>query len=481
MIPARGKAAVVEAGLVLADLAEEIGGRLVPPDLGVRTRVSGITHDSRTVKPGNMFACVPGAVVDGHDYAGAAAAAGAAALLTERELNVDVPQLVVPDVRRSLGPASAAVFDHPDRDVKVVGVTGTNGKTTVTHMLGAMLAHLGRSVEVLGTLSGARTTPEAPELFARLAEMRARSVSYLAMEVSSHALELHRVDGLRFTVGAFTNLSQDHLDFHPTMESYFEAKARLFGGDFSESVVINEDDPAGQKLIERRPDARRYGIAQAADLKLDGPTSSFRWRHLPVTVQMAGEHNVYNALCAASVLEALGFEPDDVADAIGAINPVPGRMEWVAIGQPFRVVVDYSHTPDSLRAALAACRFAASPDGAVRVVFGCGGNRDTEKRPLMGAAAAQGADQVFVTSDNPRLEDPLAIIEAILAGIPDRDSVVVEPDRQAAIDQAVAHAAAGDVVLVAGKGHETTQTIGSSVVDFDDRIAAVNALQRAGF
>ncbi len=480
MIPARGKAAVVDPGLDLADLAEEIGGRLVPPG-AVHTRVLGITHDSRTVEPGAIFACVSGAVADGHDYADDAAAAGAAALLTERELSVEVPQLVVPDVRRSLGPAAAAVFGHPDRDVQVVGVTGTNGKTTVTHMLGDMLAHLGRSVEVLGTLSGARTTPEAPDLFARLADMRARSVSYLAMEVSSHALELHRVDGLGFTVGAFTNLSQDHLDFHPTMEAYFEAKARLFSRDVSETVVINEDDPAGRKLIERRPDAKRYGIAQAADLKLGGPTSSFRWRNLPVTLQMAGEHNVYNALCAASVLEALGCEPDDVADAIGAINPVPGRMEWVALGQPFRVVVDYSHTPASLRAALTACRFAASPDGAVRLVFGCGGNRDADKRPLMGAAAVQGADQVFVTSDNPRLEDPLAIIEAILAGIPDRGSVVVEPDRQAAIDQAVAHAAAGDVVLVAGKGHETTQTIGASIVDFDDRIAAVNALRRAGF
>ncbi len=470
-----------EPGLDLVDLAEEIGGRLVLPDASVHTRVFGITHDSRTVKPGAIFACVSGAVTDGHDYAEDAAAAGAAALLTQRELSVEVPQLVVPDVRRSLGPASAAVFGHPDRDVQVVGVTGTNGKTTVTHMLGDMLAHLGRSVEVSGTLSGARTTPEAPDLFARLADMRSRSVSYLAMEVSSHALELHRVDGLRFTVGAFTNLSQDHLDFHSSMEAYFEAKARLFSREFAETVVINEDDPAGQKLIERRPDARRYGIAQATDLKLGGPTSSFRWGHLPVTVQMAGEHNVYNALCAASVLEALEFEPDDVADAIGAINPVPGRMEWVAIGQPFRVVVDYSHTPDSLQAALAACRLAASPDGAVRVVFGCGGNRDADKRPLMGAAAAQGADQVFVTSDNPRLEDPLAIIEAILAGISDRGSIVVEPDRQAAIDQAVAHASAGDVVLIAGKGHETTQMTGSTVVDFDDRIAAVNALQRAGF
>ncbi|NNF54820.1 MAG: UDP-N-acetylmuramoyl-L-alanyl-D-glutamate--2,6-diaminopimelate ligase [Acidimicrobiales bacterium] len=472
---------MVEAGLDLADLAEEIGGRLVSPDLGVHARVFGITHDSRTVESGVMFACVPGAVVDGHDYAEEAAAAGAVALLTERELNVDVPQLVVPDVRRSLGPASAAVFDHPDRDIQVVGVTGTNGKTTVTHMLGAMLAHLGRSVEVLGTLSGARTTPEAPELFARLADMRARSVSYLAMEVSSHALELHRVDGLRFSVGAFTNLSRDHLDFHPTMEAYFESKARLFGTDLSEAVVINEDDPAGQRLIERRPEATKYGIVQAVDLKLEGPTASFQWRQLPVTLQMAGEHNVYNALCAASVLETLGFEPVDVADAIGAINPVPGRMEWVAIGQPFRVVVDYSHTPDSLRAALIACRFAAGPGGKVRVVFGCGGNRDASKRPLMGTVAAEGADQVFVTSDNPRLEDPLAIIEAILAGIPDRGSVIVEPDRQAAIDQAVAQAAAGDVVLIAGKGHETTQTIGSVVVDFDDRIVAVNALQRAGF
>ena len=452
------------------------------PDAG---RLLSISHDSRAAGPGVAFACIPGAKDDGHDFAEAAVAAGSPALLVQRELSLppelSADQVLVADTRRSVGPAAAAIFRHPDRDVSVLGVTGTNGKTTVTHMLGAMLQRLGASVEVMGTLSGARTTPEAPELFSRLANMRGRSVTYLAMEVSSHALELHRVEGLRFAVGAFTNLSQDHLDFHPTMDQYFEAKARLFTPERSATAVINADDAAGRRLLEQRPDALRYSLADAAEMDVHGPTSSFLWHDLPVEVQMAGTHNVSNALCAARILEALGYDSPDIADAIGAINPVPGRMEWISIGQPFGVVVDYSHTPDSLSAALAACRNALTEGGLVRVVFGCGGDRDPGKRPLMGDVAAGAADDVIVTSDNPRSEDPQAIIDQILSGIDDWSQVSVEPDRQRAIDLATDRCQPGDVLLLAGKGHETTQTIGTSVVEFDDRVAAVEALQRAGF
>jgi UDP-N-acetylmuramoyl-L-alanyl-D-glutamate--2,6-diaminopimelate ligase len=335
-----------------------------------------------------------------------------------------------------------------------------------------MLGKLGESVEVRGTLSGARTTPEAPELFAKLADLKRKGVRYFAMEVSSHALQLHRVNGMRFEVAAFTNLSQDHLDFHASMEEYFEAKARLFAPELSHRAVINADDPYGQALLQRRPDARQYSISDAADLSLDGPTSRFSWRGRVVSLQLAGIHNVANAMCAATVLDLLGVDNDDVADALCAIDPVPGRMEWVSVGQPFRVVVDYSHTPDSLRVALAACRTAATADGSVTVVFGCGGDRDREKRPLMGGVAATHADHVVVTSDNPRGEDPVAIIEQIVAGIPEGGSTVVEPDRQTAIDAAIATAKPGDVVLIAGKGHETTQTIGDEVRAFDDRVVA---------
>jgi UDP-N-acetylmuramoyl-L-alanyl-D-glutamate--2,6-diaminopimelate ligase len=464
-------------GIALDRLASEIGGELTgDPDV-----VTSIAHDSRSVDQGAIFACIPGENVDGHDFAATAVDRGARALLLQRHLDIDCPQILVQNSRVAMGPAAAAVYGHPEREVTVLGVTGTNGKTTVTQMLGSMLTKLDRSAQVLGTLTGARTTPEASELFATLADLRANRVEYLAMEVSSHALQMHRVDGMRFEVAAFTNLSRDHLDFHSTMEDYFAAKERLFQPELSANAVINGDDEHGRLLLERRPDARPYSLADAAELTLDGPTSQFEWQGRQVTLQLSGAHNVSNAVCAATILDTIGFDADDVADALCAIDPVPGRMEWISIGQPFRVVVDYSHTPDSIRVALAACRTAVSPDGQVAVVFGCGGDRDRAKRPLMGEAAVAGADHVVVTSDNPRSEHPDTIIDHIVAGIPTDRSVVVEPDRQAAIDGAIAQAKPGDVVLIAGKGHETTQTIGTRVIDFDDRLAAVTALKKAGW
>lgn len=463
------------AGVELRRVAADVDGELV----GESVEVAGITHDSRLVQSGFLFVCVPGQSADGHDFADRAVAAGAAALLVERRLDIDVPQVVVTDTRRMAGPAAATVLGHPERHITLIGVTGTNGKTTVTQMLGTMLGRLDRAVEVSGTLTGSLTTPDATDLFARLADLRRRAVRYLALEVSSHALALHRVEGLRFDVAAFTNLSQDHLDFHGTMADYFEAKATLFEPERSRMAVVNREDSAGRTLIDRRPDALTYGIDDAAELSLAAATSSFAWRGRPVTLQLAGRHNVVNALCAAVVLESLDIEPDDIADAIGAIDPVPGRMEWINLGQPFRVVVDFAHSPASLSVALEACRRAAT--GAVHVVFGCGGDRDRDKRPLMGWVAAEGADRITVTSDNPRGEDPAAIAAAILAGVPDLSEVTVEPDRRVAIDQAVAGAGPGDVVLIAGKGHEATQTIDGRVLDFDDRVVAVESLERAGW
>jgi UDP-N-acetylmuramoyl-L-alanyl-D-glutamate--2,6-diaminopimelate ligase len=265
------------------------------------------------------------------------------------------------------------------------------------------------------------------------------------------------------------------------MEDYFEAKARLFDPSVSRRAIVGVDDAAGRRLLARRPDAVPYGLADAESLRLDGPTSSFVFRGYPVTLQLAGEHNVQNALCAATVMVELGFSDDAVADALGAIDPVPGRMEWVGLGQPFRVVVDFAHTPESLRVALAACRNSAADERKVWVVFGCGGDRDRAKRPLMGAVAAAGADSLIVTSDNPRSEDPQSIIDQILAGVPVGTNVFDEVDREKAIDRAVTAAEPGDVVLIAGKGHEKTQIIGDRVVEFDDRVTAVVSLQRAGW
>jgi UDP-N-acetylmuramoyl-L-alanyl-D-glutamate--2,6-diaminopimelate ligase len=446
---------------------------------GDQTTVDDVTIDSRTVRPGSLFCCVPGACADGHEFAPSAVASGASALLVEHELPLDVAQIVTADARTATGWLSASFYGHPFDSFVGVGVTGTNGKTTTSQLIGAALRHLGHRVEVLGTLSGERTTPEAPDLQRLAAGWRGAGITACAMEVSSHALALQRVAGARFDVAVFTNLGRDHLDFHGTIERYFAAKSLLFEPDLAGVGIVNVDDVHGRALADHAGiRIVRFSMADVTDVRVSPTHHSYRWRGAEVSVGIGGGFNVMNSLAAATACAELGFTSGEVADALSSAGVVPGRFEPIDVGQPFSVVVDYAHTPEGLRQALLAARSAAS-GGRLIVVFGCGGDRDPEKRPAMGAAAAELADAVVITSDNPRSEDPAAIIDATVSGVPAgyRTNVVIEPDRRSAIALALTMAEAGDVVLVAGKGHETTQTVGRRVLPFDDRIVVRELLE----
>ncbi len=444
--------------------------------------VTSITHDSRHVRPGALFCCVPGATADGHDFAPAAVSAGAVAVVCERTVAVPVPRLRVASVREAMGPLAAAFHGHPSRKMAVAGITGTNGKTTVAHLLRSILERDGRRTGLVGTLTGARTTPEAPELQTELARMADGGTTAVAMEVSSHALAQHRVDGTEFAVVAFTNLSRDHLDFHGSMDEYFEAKARLFSPAFTGDAVVDVGSGYGLVMAERAERAGlrtiRCSLDDAAGVEVAATASRFRWSGVDVEVRLGGRFNAANAIVAATTAGVLGVAASVVAEGIGAAGPVPGRFEPVDEGQPFRVVVDYAHTPDGLDQVLRAAREVS--DGRVIVVFGCGGDRDRTKRPEMGLVAGTLADRVVLTNDNPRHEDPSSIIEEVRAGVPADAALTVEPDRRAAIEAAIAAAEPGDIVVIAGKGHETTQTIGDTVVPFDDRDVARDALAHRG-
>jgi UDP-N-acetylmuramoyl-L-alanyl-D-glutamate--2,6-diaminopimelate ligase len=432
--------------------------------------ITAVTHDSRTVAPGTLFVCVRGASVDGHQFASDAVAAGAVALAVEHHVPVSgsVVQIVVPDTRQAMGPLASAFYGHPSGDLAVVGVTGTNGKTTVTHLLARILDTHGWPCGIIGTLSGTRTTPEATDLQATLAMLRDEGRRAAAMEVSSHALALHRVDGVRFAVAVFTNLGRDHLDFHGTEEAYFRAKASLFDPARADVAVVNADDARGRLLVDAaRLPTRGFSIGDADDLLVGATASSFVWRGQTITLPLGGMFNVRNALAAATTAEVLDVPATAVAEGLRTAAPVPGRFEPVDAGQPFAVVVDYAHTPDGLRAVLEAARDAT--EGRVLVVFGCGGDRDHGKRPAMGAVATELADVAVLTSDNPRTEDPLAIIDEVKAGATGPARLIVEPDRRAAIAAAARDARAGDTLVIAGKGHETGQEIDGRVLPFDDR------------
>lgn len=436
-----------------------------------------VTLDSRTVVPGSLFCCVPGAVHDGHDFAAAAVDAGAAALLCERRLDLPVAQLVVPDVRVAMAPAAAAVFDDPSADLDVVGVTGTNGKTTVVAMVTAILTHDGRSTREIGTLTGARTTPEAPDLQRQLAGFRSEGVTAVAMEISSHALALHRVDSLRVRVGVFTNLGIDHLDFHGTQESYFAAKAALFEPGRCDVGIVNIDDVHGRLLVHAGgPELRAVSASDVSDVVTGRRGSAFTWRGQRIELPMPGDHNVMNALLAAEACAALGVAEERIAAGLSTLPPVPGRFETFGGDGAPAVIVDFAHTPDALEHALETARALLDPRGRLVVVFGCGGDRDRGKRPMMGEVACRLADDVVVTTDNPRSEDPAAIIDAIVAGCASAPTVIA--DRAEAIDRAVASAGPDDVVLVAGKGHEQGQVFADRVVPFDDRDVVRAALGR---
>jgi len=464
----------------LVAAGREAGRRVEPAGAEPAGGVGSAVHDSRQVEAGALFFCVPGERVDGHDFAAAAVAAGARALVVERELPLDVAQLVVDDVRLAMGPMAAAFWDWPARHLQLVGVTGTNGKTTTATLLAHLFESSGRRAAVLGTLTGARTTPEAPELQATLARLVEDGCEAVAMEVSSHALALGRVEGVRFDVAVFTNLGRDHLDFHGTMERYFAAKARLFEPARCERAVVNLDDVYGRLLADAaQVPTLGYSLGDVEVLATGVEGTRLRWRGCEGHLGLVGSHNLSNAVAALTVATELGIEDGAAVAALTSARPAPGRFELVTgLDASFGVVVDFAHTPDALAAALGAAREVVGSGGRVIAVFGCGGDRDPSKRMPMGETAARLADVVVVTSDNPRDEDPERIIDSILEGVDPGDvaKVTRESDRRAAIALALRGARPGDVVVIAGKGHETTQTVAGRRIDFDDRVVAAELL-----
>jgi UDP-N-acetylmuramoyl-L-alanyl-D-glutamate--2,6-diaminopimelate ligase len=444
-----------------------------------RTEVRDVVYDSRRATPGSLFCCIPGEHADGHDHAAAAVAQGAGSLLCEQILDLAVPQVRVRSgsARAAMASMATSFWGHPAQSLEMIGVTGTNGKTTVTQLVRSILDGAGRSTGVIGTLSGIRTTPEAPDLQAQLAEFVDAGTTSVAMEVSSHALVQHRVDGIVFDVAAFTNLSREHLDYHGSMDEYFEAKSLLFTPETCRTGVVMVGTLWGDRLAKflgQRALPVRRSDADIIEVSMQGTT--FRWRGRTVRLPLVGVFNVENALVAAAVGDCLGVDEDAVVAGLEAPVSVPGRMEVVRPGAPVGVVVDYAHTPEGLDVALRASRELAA-GGKVICVFGCGGDRDAGKRPLMGRVAADLADLVVVTSDNPRSEDPEAIIDEVLSGMTPGVHLR-EVDRAVAIRHALEAAQPGDLVLIAGKGHETTQTIGSSRFGFDDRVVADDELER---
>lgn len=476
----------------LSELVAPLPATEVRGDPGLSIR--GIAYRADAVEGGWLFFCVPGGKHDGHEFAPAAVAAGAVAVVAERWLDLPpgVVQVRVPSTRGAMGPVAAEFYDRPAERLRTIGVTGTNGKTTITYLLEGIFREVGWSPGLVGTtgvrvdgrpVPQARTTPEAPDLQRLLAEMLDEGVGAVAMEVSSHGLAQQRIGGVRFDCAVFTNLSQDHLDFHGTIDEYFRAKSLLFTPEMAERAAVNLDDPRGRRLL--RPDlpTLTYGLSpdadvRATDVEVGADGVRFRVDGLEVRSRLRGAFNVHNALAALTAARQLGIDDRASAAGIAALPQVPGRLEPVQAGQEFLVVVDYAHTPDSLENVLSAARPLARDRGRVIVVFGCGGDRDRGKRPLMGEAATRLADLTVVTSDNPRSEDPSAIIREIEPGAGrGGGAYVVEADRRAAIRMAVREAGPGDVVVIAGKGHESGQEFADRTIPFDDRTVARDELE----
>ncbi|MEU6487939.1 UDP-N-acetylmuramoyl-L-alanyl-D-glutamate--2,6-diaminopimelate ligase [Streptomyces sp. NPDC046887] len=486
----------------LGELAAKLG-TTAPGD----AQVTGITHDSRAVRPGDVYAALPGARAHGADFAGQAADLGAVAVLTdptgaERAAATGLPVLVTEQPRGRMGELAADIYGRPGEDLLQIGITGTSGKTTTAYLVEGGLKAAGRSTGLIGTvemrigderIKSERTTPEATDLQALFAVMRERGTEAVAMEVSSHALVLGRVDGCVFDVAVFNNLSPEHMEFHSGMEDYFQAKAQLFTPRRSRRGVVNLDDEYGQRLVkeasvpittfsaEGHPDADW----RAEDVEVGATGSTFTvlapdGRRINAAAPLPGPFNVANTLAAITVLAVAGIDPQTAADGVAAVPGVPGRLERVDAGQPYLALVDYAHKTDAVESVLRSLRKVT--EGRLHIVLGCGGDRDTTKRGPMGAAAARLADTAVLTSDNPRSEDPLAILAAMLAGaaeVPthERGDVIVEEDRADAIAAVVARAKPGDTVLVAGKGHEQGQDIAGVIRPFDDREVLRYAIQ----
>jgi UDP-N-acetylmuramoyl-L-alanyl-D-glutamate--2,6-diaminopimelate ligase len=457
--------------------------------------IGDLAYDSRRVTKGALYFCVPGERVDGHDLAWEAIERGAAALVVERPHEVSVPQVVVPDARAAMAVAADVFFGEPTKELEVAGVTGTNGKTTTAFLLRAMLDSAGRAPGLVGTIEwivgGDRraapfTTPEAIDLQRLFREMLDAGDRSVAVEASSHGSALRRLDRVRFGALVFTNLSQDHLDLHGTMDDYFQAKRRLFTGAQPPPAAVNVGDEWGRLLASELVDVHRaplvtFGLDNSAEIRPDGLKlsthgSRFRAAGIEIETPLRGLFNVENVLGAVSAGLLLDLDEGAIAAGIAGVSGVPGRFEAVDEGQPFAVLVDYAHTPDSLETVLRAAR--GLGDGRVIVVFGAGGDRDRGKRSLMGRVAVELADVVIVTSDNPRSEEPVAIIADVLQGT--GVDVEVDPDRRTAIERAIGLAEAGDVVIIAGRGHEQGQEIAGVVHPFDDRTVARETLAALG-
>jgi len=455
--------------------------------------VSDLAYDARAVTPGAAFFCVPGSTRDGHEFAAEAVRNGAVVLVVERAVEPAVPQLVVPDARAAMATAADIFFGAPTRELEVAGVTGTNGKTTTAFLLHSILDAAGRRPGLLGTVESrvggerravVRTTPEAIDLQRTFREMLDAGDRSVALEASSHASQLHRLDRVRFDALVFTNLTQDHLDFHETMDEYFRAKRRLFVGAAPPPAAVNLGDEWGRLLAEELGDVSRaplvtFGFADDAEirpegLELDASGARFTAGGIEIRSSLRGRFNVENVLGAVAAGILLDVAEDEIAAGVAALAGVPGRFEAVDEGQPFAVIVDYAHTPDSLDNVLRTARDLAQ--GRVLVVFGAGGDRDRGKRPLMGKVAVDRADVVVVTSDNPRSEEPLAIIQDILQGA--GLGAEIDPDRRSAIARALLLAEAGDVVVIAGKGHELGQETDGEKLPFDDREVAREVLSQ---
>ncbi len=485
-------------------LLAELVSVLAPLQLSgsLQKQITGIVYDSRLVEPGNLFIAVPGFVHDGHDFIAEAAVRGAVAAIISREVLVpeQLTSISVTDSRRAMGVVADLYFGHPSRKLRVIGVTGTNGKTTTTFLIDNLLRMAGHQAGIVGTvhvragelrLEAVRTTPEALDLQRWLASMVEADVSHAILEVSSHALALDRVVGCEFDIAVFTNLTQDHLDWHGDMQNYLAAKARLFSGLSSGSkrnklAIINLDDPVAPLLVrESKVPVITYGIKQAADIRAAEISLTPRGSRFKIlqagklrgvtSVPTPGYFSVYNALAAIAVASFEGVTWASICDILPESAPVPGRFEPVRAGQPFDIIIDYAHTPDGLENILRTTRDFTS--GRVIVVFGCGGDRDRSKRPLMGEVASKLADTVIITTDNPRSEDPRQIVGDILQGIMKSCEVIVDLDRASAIRRAVALAAPGDAVLIAGKGHETYQVFADSIIHFDDKEVAQQAVE----
>ena len=489
----------------LVELARAVPGARLEGAGDVQVR--GVEFDSRCAREGSLFVAVSGFEVDGHEFARAAVDSGAAALVLEREVDgipADIPRLMVPSSREAMALIADAFYGHPSGELALTGVTGTNGKTTTTFLIDAILRAAGRVTGQMGTIhyrvgnqviENPRTTSEAPDLQFYLSEMLEAGASHAVMEVSSHALDLGRVLGCDFRAAVFTNLTQDHLDFHGDMERYFQAKLRLFTKMAPESSILNFDDPWGRKIAAAGGTGGAvigYGMAGDADVRAGSLSISAEGMcfdlispggNVPLESALTGRHNVSNILAAAAACLSLGLTLAEVADGVRGLKSVPGRFEKVDLGQPFLVVVDYAHTEDALARVLELAKPVTR--GRVLTLMGCGGDRDRRKRPLMAIAALEASDRVYMTSDNPRTEAPEAILKEVEAGadqvVGGRERSCTIVDRREAIQSILAEARPGDTVVIAGKGHETYQEIGRKRFPFDDREEAMKSLRSLGY